>query len=85
MKNQELIPSSVHNKANKLAKEFVGLAIKHFGNGDETYNPDVMSKKLAAEFHKQIAIAIDDQLRHHRMKKINPETGDYEGNFRATA
>lgn len=85
LENQELMPRTRFNKAGKLASEFIDMAIEHYGQGDETYDAEVMAKKLAAEFHKQITVAIDDSLKHHKMKKINPATGDYEGNFRATA
>ena len=81
----ELMPRTRFDKAGKLANEFVDMAIKHYGQGDETYDAEVMAKKIAGEFAKQISVAIDENLKHRKMKKIIPNTGDYEGSFRATA
>lgn len=81
----ELMPRTRSNKAGKLADEFINLAIKHYGDGNASYDADVMAKKLAAEFHKTIVAAIDENLKHRHMKKIIPGAGEYEGGFRATA
>lgn len=77
LEKQELLPRTPHRKAEDLGKEFVKLAIKQFGKGDSTYNPEVHAKKIAANFHKAMVAAIDDDLKYRKMKKVGePDRAD---------
>jgi len=78
-----VLPRTETPHAEKLAKEFVDMAIRRYGKGDETYNPEVVAKKLASNFHKAMLQAIDEELKYRRIKRVSPY-GE-EGSFRATA
>lgn len=62
----ELIPRSKMVHADKLAKEFVDLAIDQFDNVDT-------AKKIADNFAKALQKEVDEQIKYRKMRVINKD------------
>lgn len=61
--NEQLMPRSPHEMADKLGRELLAKAMQRDDN-----NPELLAKKLAAGFHKAMVDAIDDELQFRSMK-----------------
>lgn len=72
LEKQELIPRSNMIKADKIAKEFVDLAISEFGEGNERFDATRSAMQIADNFHKILIDRIKDHAKHKAMKKIQP-------------
>lgn len=66
----ELLLKTRFPKADALGRKFVNIIIQKVGKGDETYNPEIGAKRMAANFLKAMNIAIDDELARRRMKRV---------------
>lgn len=71
---QELMPRSPFKKADALGREFVKMAMERSSD-----NPELMAKKIAANFHKAMVAAIDEDLKFRQMKRADApnEERDY--------
>ena len=67
LEKQELLPRTKFTHAEKLAKEFVELAIREYGND----NAEVQAKRIAANFHKAMVDSIDNDLKFRRMRRAD--------------
>jgi len=67
----ELLTQTKFKKASSLADEFIKIAVKHQAAVGDSQDPAVLAKKLALEFHKQIVVAMDIELKQQLMKKIS--------------
>lgn len=80
---EELMPRSNTPKAEAIAKDMVEAIIQRYGKGSDSYQPEVLAKKMAAAFHQAIVSAIDEELKYRNMAKVSPH--GREGSFNAKA
>jgi len=69
LERAELLPRSDLPKAEQIAKQMVKAVVGRYGEDAEH---EVKAKQMASMFHKEMLKAIDDELKHHKMKKVSP-------------